>query len=89
MTITGYAEAAFKHGVTREEMDHVLAQYPYNSQQVNHGESKNGNTTATFVGYTSQGKLIEVSVEYIEEQDWIYHADAATPKNETLFYQVR
>lgn len=89
MTITGYDDAAFKHGVTQDEIEYVDAHYPWRTKEVTSGESKSGNSTATFVGATADGKLIEYSVEYMDDMDWIYHADLATPDNIAKFNLAR
>ncbi len=40
-------------------------------------ESKAGNPTTIWVGMTTKGRLLEVGVEYLEDMDWIYHANSA------------
>jgi hypothetical protein len=85
MTYTGYDKSAFKHGITQSEIEDVDSHYPWRTKEVAQGESKNGNPTATFVGVTLEGKIIEYSVEYLEEMDWVFHADIATTENIARF----
>lgn len=89
MTITGYDNAALKHGITQEEIEYVSAHYPWRTKEVNNGESVTGNPTATFVGATWTGKMIEYSVEYLEGMNWVYHADVATPESIAQFNRTR
>jgi hypothetical protein len=51
------------------------------------GPSERGNDRVMFVGFSQDGRLVEVGVEYFDEQseEWVFHADIATAKYKKLF----
>jgi hypothetical protein len=78
-----YADSAFRHGVTKEEIDFVYASaltkwYP-------NGRSDRGNERAMLVGFNSRGNLIEIGLELLpgasfedDDEEYFYHAMPAT-----------
>jgi hypothetical protein len=49
------------------------------------GESRNGNPTSIWVGTTMAGRLLEIGVEYLEDMDWIYHANSVSSHYRKLY----
>jgi len=48
--------------------------------EVEESESKSGNPRIMWVGKTHLERLLEVGFEYLEDKDWIYHANSAQNK---------
>jgi len=48
-------------------------------------ESSNGNPTIIWIGSTMAGRLLEVGVEYLEDMDWIFHADSVGSHYKKLY----
>ncbi len=65
-----------RHGVSQAEALEVLADDL--TKAMDFGESKNGNPTVMYVGYTKKERLLEVGVEFLESAEHIYHARVAT-----------
>lgn len=73
-----YRSSAFKHGYSKEDAEHVLAEplgyYP-------DGYSLAGNDSIMFVGLNADGVCLEVKVEYEEfddqEVEWVFHINKA------------
>ncbi len=86
-----YAKSAFKHGITRQQMEDILrSSY---SEIFDEGFDKTGHYSAMYVGFDSQGKLIEVKVKFTQSkifnsyQKHVFHADKATKEYQKLFNQ--
>jgi hypothetical protein len=74
MVIFGFNQDSLKrHNVTERECLEALA----DEQEVDDGESRDGNPTVMWLGMTMAGRLLEVGVEYLPSMDWVYHADDA------------
>lgn len=86
-----FARSAFKHGITHEQIDDVLRS-TY-SEVFDEGFDRTGHYSAMYVGFDSQGNLIEVMVKFIEVSIGcegyvrVFHADKATKKYCYLFTQ--
>lgn len=63
-----------RHSVTTEEVDDVLAEVVCNAKVYELSPGKDGNDRIMFVGLTSAMRLIEVGVEYIGDDDHVFHA---------------
>jgi len=78
-----------KHGVTPKDADFVLRSQISIWEDM--GPSKHGNDRLMFVGFSAGGRLLEVAVEYFDEEDieLVFHANDATPKYKKLFEGIR
>lgn len=76
MLTTYNDESLSRHGVSREDADCVIATGWWFEMD----RSERGNTRNMFVGFTRDGRLLEVGVEYFENksQEHVFHADDAT-----------
>jgi uncharacterized DUF497 family protein len=86
---TKYLEAELaRHGVTPKDADFVLRS-PITVWD-DMGPSERGNDRLMFVGFDSQGRLLEVAVEYFDEEDieLVFHGDDATPQYRKLFERM-
>jgi hypothetical protein len=72
-----------KWNVSEAEIDQVLASPE--SKALDYGTNRAGNNTALYVGHTDSGRLIEVGVEYVNKQEWVFHARDAIKHNRKLF----
>lgn len=71
-------ESLVRHGVTQRECIEALADPCV--VEVEEGESNSGNPRIMWVGRTQLERLLEVGIEYLDDMDWIYHADNAQSK---------
>jgi len=72
-----------KHGVTTDEVDEVLFNDPLDFDLE---PSKDGNDRILFIGFTYAGRLLEVGVEYLHEEDeHIFHGMDATKHYRNAF----
>ena len=88
--MTIFNKSAFKHGVSREQMDDLLRSEC--SEIFDEGFDKTGHYCAMYVGFDSQGNLLEVKVKFIKpelnnDDHEIFHADKAAKKYQQLFNQ--
>jgi uncharacterized DUF497 family protein len=68
-----------KHKVTSQEADQVLDSRNLTTRVFDLEPACNGNERAMFVGLTLEGRLIEVGLEAIsDEDDHVFHAMDAT-----------
>lgn len=68
-----------KHDVTRQEVDQVLDSRNLTTRVFDLIPARNGNERAMFVGLTIEGRLVEVGLEAVsEEDDHVFHAMDAT-----------
>jgi hypothetical protein len=66
-----------KHGVTVREVDEVLSHLATRILDLPSG--RDGNHRAMFIGFTANGRLLEVGVEDgSEDMDYVFHAAEAT-----------
>jgi len=72
-----------KHGLSRRDVDFTLRSEVWDDL----GVSRRGNDRIMFIGFSEDGRLIEVGVEYFEKEDIerVFHADLATPMYRKLF----
>lgn len=72
-----------KHEVSREEVDEALANEPeYEDLE----SSARGNARVMFVGFTFQGRLLEIGIEYFpDSKEHVFHAMDATKAYRVLF----
>lgn len=76
-------ESLDRHGVSPADADEVIATGIWEEMLL----SKHGNTRLMFVGFTANGRLLEVAVEYFDDEDmeYIFHANDATRYYRALF----
>lgn len=68
-----------KHNVTPQEVDQVLDVRNLSTRHYELSPSHRGNDRAMFVGFTFDGRFLEVGVETISEDgEYVFHADDAT-----------
>jgi hypothetical protein len=78
-------ESLDRHGVSPADADDVIATGIWEEL----APSVRGNERLMFVGFTSNGRLLEVGVEYFDKKnlEYIFHADDATRYYRTIFKQ--
>ena len=68
-----------KHKVSRKEVDQVLDSRNLTTNVFDLAPARNGNERTMFVGLTMRGRLLEVGVEAISDEDeHVFHAMNAT-----------
>lgn len=88
MTIFGFNHDSLdRHGVSEQECLQALDD-PLRLE-VEEGESDSENPRIMWVCKTDLERLLEIGVEYLEDMDWIYHADNAQAKYRRLYEQSR
>jgi hypothetical protein len=84
MAIFGFNNHSLRrHKVKPRECMQALADP--NKKEAQISESKNGNPTIIWIGGTMAGRLLEVGVEYLEDMDWIFHANFARSHYKKLY----
>ena len=80
-----FADSAFYHGKTKEEIEFVYASA--STEWFPNGKSNRGNERAMLVGFDINGILFEAGLELIpgettedEDEEYFYHAMTATPE---------
>jgi hypothetical protein len=83
-----YLEANWKgRGITPLDVDFVMRSTISAEEEMSDGVG--GTLRVMFVGYTQSARLLEVGVEYLDDQEeLVFHADDATPYYENLFREV-
>jgi uncharacterized DUF497 family protein len=73
------------HGVTQEEVDQVLRSDV--TAEFDLVPSQRGNERMMLVGFTSEGRLLELGIEFFFDEDkmYVFHADDATKTYRTEF----
>jgi len=68
-----------KHNVTPEEADQVLDSRNLTTRIFDLAPARNGNERVMFVGFTQEGRLLEIGVEIISDEDeHVFHGMDAT-----------
>lgn len=68
-----------KHRVTQEEVDQVLDSRNLTTKVFDLVPARNGNERIMFVGFTQEGRLLEIGVEIISDEDeHVFHGMDAT-----------
>lgn len=81
--ITYQRENLLKHDVTVQEVDEAITNSLVSLELP---PSRAGNNRVMFVGFTMDGRLLEVGVEYLSEYDeHVFHAMDATREYRKLF----
>lgn len=78
-----------KHNVTQQDVDFVLRSDI--SIWTAMTPSERGNDRIMFVGFDSNGRLLEVGIEYFDNENLevVFHAASATPKYRKLFERIK
>ncbi|MBX9772428.1 MAG: hypothetical protein K2X29_13720 [Candidatus Obscuribacterales bacterium] len=66
------------HGVTVLEVDEVL-NHP-RTIWLDLGSSRNGNDRLMFIGLTKSGRILEVGIELVDDNEHVFHAMTAGKK---------
>jgi uncharacterized DUF497 family protein len=74
--VTYNTENLTKHGVTATEVDEVLSDS--RTIWLDLGPSRDGNDRLIFIGLTKGGRALEVGIELISEDEYVFHAMAAS-----------
>ncbi len=76
-------ESLKRHKVSHSEVNEAL----FSAVWEEIPPSDRGNNRLMFVGFTGEGRLLEVGVEYFDDQDreHIFHAREATKASQELF----
>lgn len=84
MAILGFnSDSLVRHGVTPQECMEALADPCV--IEVDESENKSGNPRIMWVGKTQLERMLEVGVEYLDDMDWIYHANNAQSKYKSRY----
>ena len=68
-----------KHGVSTDEVDDILDYRNLSTQIFDLPPARNGNERQMFVGLTWQGRLLEIGVETLSDEDeYAFHGMNAT-----------
>jgi hypothetical protein len=84
-------KSALKHGVTRKQIDDVLRSHY--AEEVDEGLNRDGHYYVMFVGFDSQGILLEIRCKFVhdkfsgEDEPYVFHAAKATKKYQDIFNQ--
>ncbi|HEY9870605.1 MAG TPA: hypothetical protein V6D08_15675 [Candidatus Obscuribacterales bacterium] len=74
-------ESLDRHGVSRSDVDEVLAVTNVTTRGFDMELADEGNLRIMFVGYNFAGRLLEVGVEFMSEIEVrVFHAQAVSPK---------
>lgn len=85
--ITFNDESLKRHKVSRLEVLQALSDPLV--QAVLDGESKQGNSTRVYVGYTNSDRLLEIGIEYRKDEEHVFHADNARSHFAKIFHNWR
>jgi len=86
-----FRKSAFKHGITQDQIDDILRSA--HTEVFDEGFDRTGHYNAMYVGFDSQGTLLEVKVKFgnsrvsSKESVCIFHADKARKKYQRWFNQ--
>jgi hypothetical protein len=82
MRTTYNHESLDRHGVTEQEVDEVYA----SGKDFDLAPSDAGNDRIMVVGWTANGRLLEIGIEYSPQGDeHIFHGNEATKEYQLLF----
>jgi len=72
-----------RHGIAILDVDEVMATGIWEEMP----PSERGNARLMFIGFTSSGRLLEIGVEYFDEDDieHVFHTDDATRHYRIIF----
>lgn len=73
-----FRTSAFKHGITKEKMEEVLANRLNMTKWFPIHEDEYDNSQDIAVGFDAEGSLLEVGVTYLEDDEIVFHADRAS-----------
>ena len=73
-----------KHRIDRSEVDDILGESSI-SIECELPPSKRGNDRIMLVGFTAQGRLLEVGLEFFEDRIYVFHANDATKEFQFQF----
>lgn len=76
--------SAFRHGISEKEILSLLA-YDSNRAIFEIHEDEYGNLQEMIVGFSQNGKLLEIALKYTATNDVIFHANKASFKYRRLF----
>ena len=74
-----FRSSASDHGVTQECVQDVLANQWGLTKWFEIHEDADGNSQDMVVGFDNEGRLLEIGMTYIYDDEVVFHADAATP----------
>jgi uncharacterized DUF497 family protein len=86
MTRTTYNVGSLdRHGISKADVDDVLATGVWREMT----PSERGNERLMFVGFTANGRLLEVGVEYFDQEDLehVFHGNDATSPSIDFFQE--
>lgn len=80
-----FRASAFQHGVTKDQMEEVLVNQWGMTRWFKIHDDHNGNSQDMAIGFDAEGVLIEVGITYVDNDEFIFHADEATTTWERRF----
>ena len=89
MKYTYNDESLIRHGAARKDVDEVLSDKNISRRDFELLQSIDGNLRLMFVGFNSAGRLLEIGVQFIDENyEHIFHAQAVSPKFHKLYEEL-
>lgn len=76
--------SAFRHGISEKEILSLLA-YDSTRTIFEIHDDEHGNTQEMIVGFSQNGKLLEIALKYTAISDIVFHANKASFKYRRLF----
>ncbi len=78
VNVLRFRASAFQHGITKDQMEEVLASQWGMTRWFKIHDDHDGNSQDMVIGFDAEGVLIEVGLTYIDDDEFIFHADSAT-----------
>jgi hypothetical protein len=78
-----YRKSAFDHGITKEQIDQMLAADA--TVWATLPRSRDGYERAMVIGFDSEGRLLEVGIELTDNGSIVFHAMKATRESKQWF----
>jgi len=82
-----FRSSALKHNISEDQVREVLANKFGGTKFLDFPDDDNGNTQEMAVGFDAEGRLIEIGITYLDEDDVVFHADNATPNWQKRYNQ--
>ncbi len=80
-----FRDSAFEHGITKEQIEDLLADKWGMTKWFPIHDDAQGNSQDMAVGFDAEGDPIEVGITYIDDDEVVFHADTMTPTWQTRY----
>jgi hypothetical protein len=74
-----FRSSAFDHGITRNQIEEVLASIWGMTKWFAIHDDEDGNSQDMAVGFDADGNGLEIGISYIDDDEVIFHADTMAP----------